>query len=854
MNNPTLTCKNERRRRKVRATPNLNGLDYLEVSDNQQMLTVYFLGKAPTEIAKENIRIEGGRRITDIHVIDLEICREEDPELDDYIQVIVDKPGDFSPYLLRVVELDNYGRPTNDPMRGFDPRYAQLQFNFKVNCPNELDCQQSNICPQEKHPAPEINYLAKDYASFQKLILDRLALTLPEWKERHVPDLGMTLVELLAYVGDHLSYYQDAVATEAYLETARQRISVRRHARLIDYQMHEGCNARTLVCVETDSNLPLDSQDIYFVTGSNNILNENERVLPSSDLNNILTHTYEVFEPMATGIIQLYTAHNKIYFYTWGDTECCLLKGATTATLKDEWISKTGERNEQSICLPKPQPEPSSPERRLNLKVDDIVIFEEVLGAKTGNSADADPTHRHAVRLTKVERGTDALYNQPIVEIAWAEEEALPFSLCISAIGQPPECKLLENISVVRANVILVDHGQTIRDEVLGKVPQKPAPIYCEAENQPSDGAILSGRFSPKLQKIPLTFRQPLPAQVSVSRLLVQEPHQALPQIILRDSQGQVWTPQFDLLASNSQNLHFVVEMDNDRRAYLRFGNGELGRLPAAETEFWATYRVGKSTSGNIGAEAITHVVYRKTKLSGAIRNVRNPLPARGGKDPESISEVKLFAPQSFRKSLQRAITADDYARLAQNYTDEQGRRVQRAAASLHWMGSWYAVLVAVDPLGKKTADEDFLQAITAYLYRYRRIGHDLKVVAARYVPLDIEMTVCVLPHSLRGYVKAQLLERFSNRKLPDGSLGFFHPDNLSFGDSITMSKLVAIALAVPGVESVTVTKLQRLNEEPNHELENGIIPLGVEEIAQVDNDSSFPEHGKFTLNLRGGR
>ena len=38
-----------------------------------------------------------------------------------------------------------------------------------------------------------------------------------------MPDLGITLVELLAYVGDHLSYYQDAVATEAYLDTARQR-------------------------------------------------------------------------------------------------------------------------------------------------------------------------------------------------------------------------------------------------------------------------------------------------------------------------------------------------------------------------------------------------------------------------------------------------------------------------------------------------------------------------------------------------------------------------------------------------------------------------------------------------------
>ena len=66
-----------------------------------------------------------------------------------------------------------------------------------------------------------------------------------------MPDIGVALVEVLAYVGDYLSYYQDAVATEAYLDTARQRISVRRHARLVDYRMHEGCNARAWVTVES---------------------------------------------------------------------------------------------------------------------------------------------------------------------------------------------------------------------------------------------------------------------------------------------------------------------------------------------------------------------------------------------------------------------------------------------------------------------------------------------------------------------------------------------------------------------------------------------------------------------------
>ena len=100
-----------------------------------------------------------------------------------------------------------------------------------------------------------IDYLAKDYASFRRLLLDRLAVVMPDWRERNPADLGVAVVEALAYAGDYLSYAQDAVATEAYLGSARRRASVRRHARLVDYVMHDGANARTWVCFEVDRDL-----------------------------------------------------------------------------------------------------------------------------------------------------------------------------------------------------------------------------------------------------------------------------------------------------------------------------------------------------------------------------------------------------------------------------------------------------------------------------------------------------------------------------------------------------------------------------------------------------------------------
>ena len=87
---------------------------------------------------------------------------------------------------------------------------------------------------------------------------------------------------------------------------------------------------------------------------------------------------------------------------------------------------------------PKPAPDQPQPKRKLNLNVGDVLIFEEVISPTTGEPSDADRKHRHAVRLIKVTPGVDPLHNQPVVEIEWAEDDALPFTLCLSAVSAPP--------------------------------------------------------------------------------------------------------------------------------------------------------------------------------------------------------------------------------------------------------------------------------------------------------------------------------------------------------------------------------------------------------------------------------
>jgi hypothetical protein len=196
-------------------------------------------------------------------------------------------------------------------------------------------------------------------------------------------------------------------------------------------------------------------------------------------------------------------------------------------------------------------------------------------------------------------------------------------------------------------------------------------------------------------------------------------------------------------------------------------------------------------------------------------------------------------------------VVAADYAELLAR---DLATDVQGAAAILRWTGSWFEAEVGVDARHAETASSALLRRSRERLFRYRRIGHDLQVASAALVPLAVTLSVCVAQSALRAAVRAELLERLGPGRRRDGGAAFFHPDSLRYGEGVSVSSLVGIAAAVPGVVSVAVTRLERLGEGPNQEIENGVLPIGPLEIARLDNDASFPENGVLTLDIKGGR
>ena len=824
-------CARDERREAVREARNsggkpfLNGIDFLEVSPaDQTVLVVRFLQNLPgaasspvppppaKPLVAQNFSITGGVRITGIQVISAALTA------DDEITLKVDQAGDFSAYTLRLAVAP-------PDASGYDPQLSEIEFSFKVNCPSPFDCKPESECPPNTADQPDINYLAKDYASFRRVMLDRMSLLTPNWAERNPADAGVALVELLAYAGDYLSYQQDAIATEAYLGTARRRTSVRRHARLVDYGVHDGSNARVWVQIAVSSDVTTAPGDPPRLPAGTRLLTQLSGQAAAIDPSDpILGQAYNgaavVFETMAP-VTDLYNLHNRIPLYDWGVGDYCLPKGATTAALSGDYP---------------------------HLQAGDVLVLAEALGPDTGDPADADLNHRVAVRLTGVESGaTDPLTSLPLTYIHWHDEDALPFPFCISTHtdaehGQQP----ISGVTVALGNMVLADSGRTIGPPIEAAVDEDLGVV----------SALAWPRFRPRLQQVPLTFAAPYPysgeglALRSATAAFAWTPDQCVPavQSLASTLNGTVETWEFapDMLAGTlgPDDRVFTVEAESDGSAYIRFGDNEHGVRPDPGTSFSASYRIGNGSGGNVGARTIAHIV---TTVAG-ISAVTNPMAASGGQAPESIEHVRQSAPFAFRTQ-ERAVTESDYADVAERYPG-----VERAAATFRWTGSWYTVFITVDRIGGLALDDAFKNGLRNFIEYYRMAGYDLEIESAISVPVDLSMHVCVEADYFQSDLRTALLKRFSSRPQPDGAVGLFSPGNFLLGQPFYLSPLIAAAQAVDGVQSVRVTTFERQDHPGDDGLKQGFLSANRLEVFTLDNDLNFPERGKFRLDLDGGR
>jgi hypothetical protein len=121
-----------------------------------------------------------------------------------------------------------------------------------------------------------------------------------------------------------------------------------------------------------------------------------------------------------------------------------------------------------------------------------------------------------------------------------------------------------------------------------------------------------------------------------------------------------VYTEVDNFLDSAAGDRNFVIVVDQNDRATIRFGNGVNGSIPAGAID--VDYKVGGGSIGNVEATNIAVIEGAFTDdLANPVQvSITNPLKASGGVDRQGVEQIRQLAPVSLR-ALNRTVAREDY-------------------------------------------------------------------------------------------------------------------------------------------------------------------------------------------------
>lgn len=270
---------------------------------------------------------------------------------------------------------------------------------------------------------------------------------------------------------------------------------------------------------------------------------------------------------------------------------------------------------------------------------------------------------------------------------------------------------------------------------------------------------------------------------------------------------GATYNYVSSMLDYGTTDYIFSTALDSYGNTYIIFGDGINGKVPTNTATIYATYRVGVGAGGNVTAGTLKSII----NGSFAGITVTNLAAATGGSDAESTDTIRLNAPRALR-TLTRAVSLKDYAYLALQVKD-----VAKAVAD----GSTYSSVVlyiSVNGGNDLTlgAPSAFFNATATTVSNYfmDKIAPNtsLTILPPTYVPVDINMTVHVLPQ----YQQATVLAQTSSALVEVFSIA-----NSFFADIIPVQYVMNAVSSVPGVDYVTVELLRKNSSQQSYSINN---------------------------------
>lgn len=745
------------------------------------------------------LRVRGGHRIRggtaggQVHVTAASVAGH-------VLTLTVTPIGDYSTYTLVVTHP------------GFDPLLSELGFKFRPGC-------FSSDCAPGWEPAAApaspltIDYLAKDYDSFRHTLIAAMQQRVPGWQSTSEADFDQVLIDLFSAAADELSDYQDRVMAEAYLATCRSRVSLARHARLMDYHVHQGNQSTTLLALRVDETLATEDLDLPDGTVvSDTFALEAGFTVWAGEADVPATHIYFATRQEAI----LHPFFNALGLYTWQEVIPSLASGSTTADLAPA-------TTDQVTC--------DTVAKLINAGVMKELVIHEWLNPATGHPSGANPEKRQLLRLLSAETIADPMTGQFCVRIVWRPEDALRFNYCFTVAS--PDGAITE-IAKFHGNLVKVYQGQPI-----------------ETVFRDTGAALGEGEYTyERTERRGVLCRLPYKPLAYLATPTGGEiaPQSTLDVTVEIPGQGDVAFIEDISLVHADDSLDegnfFAVETDEHQRSVLRFGNGTNGYLLPTDAVVRCLHQIGGGGIGNVGRDAI---VFHAAAGTPEVTAIWNPFDVTDGRDPERVEQVLRNAPEAFRARQLRAITLADYVARA-----EEVDGVSEAVAAYAWTGSWRTVRLSVDPAGKDTLDADLIGRLHTHLEAVRLIGEDLEIRPPDFVPLQIYVTVCLDENYWPEDIRFVLEQEFSTGFTPDGRPGFFHPDNWTFGQPLHASEIAGRIHRLAGIKHINAIDLERWNEPTPGPGDQ--IAVAFNEIVQVKSDPDHLETGFIRFELQGGR
>lgn len=183
---------------------------------------------------------------------------------------------------------------------------------------------------------------------------------------------------------------------------------------------------------------------------------------------------------------------------------------------------------------------------------------------------------------------------------------------------------------------------------------------------------------------------------------------------------------------SSSRDKVYKVEVDEQLRPYIKFGDGQFGMKPEYNATVQASYSLTYGSAGNIATNNFTTVPQNIQIIDSKII-INNVIPATGGSDYETFNMLKNHIPLSI-KTLGVAITKEDFEAIAKMVGG-----VDKAYAN-YVCGRYVEIYITPDGGGE--ASSALLDSVEKTISKSKVITTSIEVLSTHKSQVFLDMTI----------------------------------------------------------------------------------------------------------------